>query len=84
MTKIVSVEDNQVHILELKIKKDMPAAGKKLWELYLPENTIIGYILRNDQGIVPRGDTRILAEDRLIVICAKAAQEQVIKEMTGR
>lgn len=84
MAKIVSVEDNQVHIIELQVKKNMPVSEKKLWELSLPENTIIGYILRNNQGIVPRGDTRILEGDKLIVICSQNNQEQVIKEITGK
>ena len=84
MTNIVSVEDNQIHIIELQVKKNMPVLGKKLWELSLPENTIIGYILRNNQGIVPRGDTRILDGDKLIVICSQNNQEQVIKEIIGK
>lgn len=84
MAKIVSVEDNQVNIIEIKVKKDMPVAEKKIYELSLPESTIIGYILRNNQGIVPRGDTRILAGDKLIIICTCTSQKKVIKEMTGK
>ena len=62
----------------------MPSVNKKLWEIDLPSEAIIGYILRNDQGIVPRGDTRILAGDTLIVICDQYVQQTVTKELTGR
>ena len=84
MTEIVSVDDNRVNIMEIKVKDNMPINKKKLYELSLPENSIIGYILRNNQGIVPRGDTIILEGDKLIVICSKNNQEAIIKEMTGQ
>lgn len=84
MTRIVSVEDNQVNIIEIIVKHNMEVCGKKLWELSLPQNAIIGYILRDNQGIVPRGDTRILCGDKLIVICSKSNQEKVMKEITGK
>lgn len=84
MTNIISVEDGRVNILELKIGHHMPSVNKKLWEIDLPSEAIIGYILRNDQGIVPRGDTRILAGDTLIVICDQYVQQTVTKELTGR
>lgn len=84
MTKVMSMEDGRVSIIELKICHDMPVVNKKLWELKIPTQAIVGYILRNDQGIVPRGDTRILTGDTLIVICDTSVQKQVTKEMTGQ
>ncbi|WP_028044341.1 potassium channel family protein [Candidatus Stoquefichus massiliensis] len=84
MTKIMSMEDGRVSIIELKMKSDMPIVNKKLWELKIPSQAIVGYILRNDQGIVPRGDTRILKDDTLIVICDTSVQDQVTREMTGQ
>lgn len=62
----------------------MPSVNKKLWELKIPAQAIIGYILRNDQGIVPRGDTRILTGDTLIVICDTSVRALVTREMTGQ
>lgn len=84
MTNVIAVEDGKVHIIELKICQGMPSVNKKLWELKLPEQAIVGYILRQDQGIVPRGDTRILKDDTLIVICDQAGQALVTKELTGK
>ena len=84
MTNVISVEEGKVNIVELRITSHMPCINKKLWELKLPENAIIGYILRNDQGIVPRGDTRILAEDTLIIICDNNVGAEVAKELTGK
>ncbi len=84
MTKVMSVEDGRVNILELKIGSHMPSVNKKLWELELPSEAIVGYILRNNQGIVPRGDTRILAGDTLIVISDQSVQHHVTKELTGK
>ncbi len=84
MSKTISMEDGRVSIIELKINSDMPSVNKKLWELKIPAQAIIGYILRNDQGIVPRGDTRILTGDTLIVICDTSVRALVTREMTGQ
>lgn len=40
----------------------------KIWELDLPKEVIIGCILRGESGMVPRGDTRLLAGDILVLI----------------
>lgn len=84
MTNVISVEGGKVNILELKINNLMPSVDKKLWELKLPAKAIVGYILRNEQGIVPRGDTRILAGDTLIIICDISVNGEVTKELTGK
>lgn len=84
MTRIMPVENGRVSIIEVKIGVGMPSVNKKLWELDIPPKAIVGYILRNDQGIVPRGDTRILVDDTLIVICDPKVQHMVTREMTGK
>jgi trk system potassium uptake protein TrkA len=50
----------------------------------LPKEVIIGCILRGDATMIPRGDTRILAGDMLVVISSDEQEMAAIRELTGR
>ncbi|MGM9946579.1 potassium channel family protein [Floccifex sp.] len=82
MTQMIPFDHGKIQILELPISKKSFAAGKKLWELNIPKEIIIGCILRSDQSLIPRGDTRILEGDVLLVITSDMSKINQIKEMT--
>ena len=45
---------------------------------------IIATILRADQPLVPHGDTRLAAQDVLILIAAARQEAAAVKVLTGR
>ncbi len=84
MANIVQIGEGRVQIAEIPILGNAPVVGKKLWEIDLPKEVIIGCILRADITMVPRGDTRILAGDILVLISSNGQELAAIKELTGR
>ena len=56
-------------ILELKVSKSSPAAGKSIDSLSLPSRSIIGAVLKNDEVCIATGKTRIESEDHVVVFC---------------
>ena len=82
MTKMIPVDEERIHIMEIPIPRNSAVAGKKLWELNLPKEIIIGCILRGDQSLVPRGDTRITEGDVLLIITSDKSKLDQIKELT--
>lgn len=82
MTKMIPVDEGRIHIMEIPIRKNAAAAGKKLWELNLPKEIIIGCILRGDQSLIPRGDTRITEGDVLLIITSDKSKLEQMKELT--
>ena len=85
MTTLVPVGGKErIKIAQVSISQNAPAADKKLWELSLPKEVIIGCILRGDKNMVPRGDTRILAGDVLVLISADENEIAAVHELTGR
>lgn len=81
---LVPIGEGRVSIAEVPIPSTAPAVGKKLWEINLPKQVIIGCILRGDTTMVPRGDTRILAGDMLVLISSDKQEMAAIKELTGQ
>lgn len=82
MSRLIPVDEGRIQILELPIPKNSSVAGKKLWELNLPKEVIIGCILRGDQSLIPRGDTRITEGDVLLIITSDKSKLDQIKELT--
>lgn len=83
MTKMVPFDEGRIHIMEIPILKNSKVAGKKLWELNLPKEIIIGCILRGDQSLIPRGDTRVTEGDVLLMITSDKNKLEEMKELTG-
>lgn len=84
MTTIIPVGKGRVQIVEVQIPGESPVAGKKLWEITLPKEAIVGCVLRSDSTLIPRGDTRLLAGDTLVVITGSGQELNTIHALTGR
>lgn len=84
MANIVNLGEGRIQISEVPISGTSPVAGMKLWEISLPTGVIIGCILRGDKTMVPRGDSRILAGDMLILISDNGQEMKAIQTLTGR
>ncbi|MPW26833.1 TrkA family potassium uptake protein [Alkalibaculum sp. M08DMB] len=74
----------RISIAEVPISATGPVVGKKLWEINLPKEVIIGCILRGEKSMIPRGDTRVLAGDMLVLISSDKQEIAAIKELTGQ
>ncbi len=84
LTNIIPFGQGLVQIVEVRVPEDSPAAGKKLWELTLPDEGIVGCILRGDTTVIPKGNTRILAGDTLVLITGNGQELNMIHALTGR
>ena len=84
MATLVPVGNGRIKIAQVPISQTAPAVGKKLWELSLPKDVIIGCMLRGDKSMVPRGDTRIHSGDVLVLISTDEHETAAVRELTGR
>jgi len=57
--------------------------NKYITEIKFPEKAIIGIIVRGENSIVPKGNTKILKDDKLIVLSPPDIQKDVIKLVVG-
>jgi len=84
IANVIPIGEGRVQIAEVSIPQGAPSIDKKLWELSLPKEVVIGCILRKEEAMIPRGDTRILEGDTLVVISSNGKEIDAIKELTGR
>lgn len=54
-------------LVEVEIPKNSPISGKSVVELKFPRDSLIVLIYRQEQVIVPRGQTRVMSGDHLLM-----------------
>lgn len=84
MMALIPIGNGKVHISEIQIQNGVAAIGKKIWEMNLPDEVIICCILRQTQNIIPRGDTRILEGDILVLISDEKHEAEAIHCLISR
>ena len=83
ISRTIPLGAGRIQISEIFILANAPAVGKKLLEIDLPKEVIIGCILRGEATMIPRGETRIHAGDTLIMISSSGQETDAIYTLTG-
>lgn len=78
------LDQGNIVINELMIHHASPVAGKKLCEMDLGEDVIICCIVRGSRIIVPKGQTSVQVNDKLLVLSTPAIQNRVIARIMGK
>ena len=83
MSNFMPIGNGMVSIVQTEIEENSPVIDKKLWEINFPAEVVIGCILRGEVTIIPRGDTRIIKGDTLIIIAASSKVKAAENVLTG-
>ncbi len=62
-----SISDGEGEVIEAEALETSPLIGQPLRDLDLPDGVRIGGIYRNKEVLVPRGDTLIQSNDRIVI-----------------
>jgi len=82
ISNLIPVGEGKVTLAEIIIEDDSPVVSKRLRDIPMPPQSLIGYIVREGNPIVPRGDTFLNAGDRIIVIAMPDQYGQVLSLLT--
>ena len=82
--KSLELEEDKVIITEIVVESDFEIVNKKIMDMELPQNVIIGSIIRGGKMIVPNGSTEIFVDDKLIIISSKEDQMKVVEAIGGK
>ncbi len=75
INKIVfNEEEKPLHFVASVMVKDHPWNHKKLSDVVLPPETVLAVIIRDDDEIIPKGDT-VLEEGDVLIFAAKRYEE---------
>ncbi|MGI9255301.1 MAG: Trk system potassium transporter TrkA [Salinispira sp.] len=71
ITSIQSAAQGIIDFLELQVDPGSEIIGNQLKDIYLPPETIILYIKRQNETFIPVGESLIEAEDHIIILARK-------------
>jgi len=74
-----SLGDGSLEVLEAEALETSDILDTPLCELELPDETMVGAILRNNEVVIPRGDTRIQAHDHIVMVTQNSAVQATEK-----
>ena len=83
ITNLIPISEGRVNVTEVMLKPTSPVLGQPLRDISLPADSLLAAIVRADQTVVPRGDTVLLADDRLIVITTPENHGTVLRALSG-
>ena len=85
LTHLISIRDQGLEVVEIKIPPESKAIGKQVRDLDLPSGTRLVLIIHlTHKPIVPIPDTVIRAEDRVIAITSAALEEALRAVLISR
>ena len=76
MTKLTNMN---AELLEFVVKPNSKITNKIIKELNFPRSAIFGGVIRNGEGLIPLGDFKIEAGDRVVVCCLPRSISNVEK-----
>lgn len=84
LVHLAPIKDGRLTLVELRLPDDHRAPPPRtVTELGLPADAILVAVLRGDETLVPRGDTRVLPGDDVIAIAAPAAEAALRRALLG-
>jgi len=76
---MASLADGSLEVLEAEALETSLILNKPLNELSLPEDTVVGAILRGEEIIVPNGSVEVQAHDHVLMVTSTASVTAVEK-----
>lgn len=83
VVNLLPVGEGRVNVTEIILDTNAPVAGKYLKDTHLPDNALVAVLIREGKPLISRGNNRLLAGDRLVLITLPESHGAVLKVFTG-
>lgn len=82
MFTILKLKHGEYSIVQTKVGHNAKAANQLLKDLDIPKKAVLISITRNESLLIPKGDTKILVDDDILILTDEASRK-VLKEIFG-
>jgi len=83
LEEFLSLEGGKLAFLKIEIPENSNVIGKKLKDIGLPHDCVVGGILRKGEVIIPHGDTILDVGDILFIVAVPNVQTEIVNLLTG-
>ena len=83
LSSMSGIEAYGTRVVGVTVKPDSPLVGKTLRQVSLPDECLIASVIRRGEAVIPRGQTKLLANDWLLIIAAPEQREEIEKALAS-
>lgn len=83
LTRLLTLQHQEIEIVELKVGADSPVVGRRLSEIRLPPDCVFSAINRGEHIIIPTGQTRLEAGDDVIAVTRTERESELRRLLVG-
>ena len=80
---LMSFKRGNLSIVRVDLPEASPVINKYVRDLTLPEDSVLVSIIRQDEVIVPKGDTVLMAGDDIVALTRVENEKQMLKFLIG-
>jgi len=81
---LMSFKRGKLAIVRVDLPKDSPVINKEIKDIELPPDSVLVSIVRQDEVIIPKGDTVLKTGDDVIAITAIGNEPQMLDILVGK
>ncbi|MBI5144666.1 MAG: NAD-binding protein [Candidatus Omnitrophica bacterium] len=81
---LMSFKRGKLSIVRVDLPKDSPIINKEVKDISLPPDSVLVSIVRQDEVIVPKGDTVLRSGDDIIAITPVGNEPQLLNLLVGK
>jgi trk system potassium uptake protein TrkA len=79
LVPLLKLQRGQISLAEVTVPAESSAVGQRVDALQLPPDCVLATLLRNDQVIIPRGDTVVQSGDKIIALVKSEQQAELVR-----
>ncbi|HHU91885.1 MAG TPA: TrkA family potassium uptake protein [Halanaerobiaceae bacterium] len=83
LRNILIKDQDKLKLIRIAVQKNSPSIKKKIKDIKLPTEAVLVAILRGDNSLVPRGNTRIMENDVILALTRPELEEDMLKAFNG-
>jgi len=83
LVRLLSLGNGRFRLSEVTLADSSPAVGEEVQALGLPRDSTVVAIMRDDNVVVPRGDTLLYAGDEVLVLVSDDSEDDVRQILVG-
>jgi trk system potassium uptake protein TrkA len=80
LVTLLKLNRGEAALVEVRLPETSPCRGKTIRDLHFPPDTVLVSVIRDGTLIIPRGDTRLEANDEVLAVSTVKA-EKALKEL---
>jgi trk system potassium uptake protein len=84
LVRLLRLERGKVALVELRLPKDSPNAGRPLYELRLPPESAIVAVIRDGHVVIPVPETVLASGDEILALAAPDDEESFRETVMGQ